>query len=275
MNWALTLLALCCYSLLGLTLKSAAMKDNNPGRLIWVALVVVSVISLTLGLVSGAVWTWQAVLLGLASGAFFYLASVERVKALQTTPAGVVFAVTNLDLVVNSVVVALIPFFHSPFTPAKGAAAALAGAAIVMTVWSREAKASGSISLHTYISLGLLVFAGMGFTLYSQLAMPVALFMFFDHVAGVGLNIREARNVTSGEIRWGLGVGALMFVGLWSLMTSMSMAPTLISQTLIVVSMNTVAVAVLSWVVLKEKLSQRQVLALLLAVGACIVSALA
>ena len=68
MNWTLTILALGFYSLLGLTLKSAALKKNDPGRLIWVALIVVSATSLALVLLKRIAWTWQAVALDLVSG---------------------------------------------------------------------------------------------------------------------------------------------------------------------------------------------------------------
>jgi drug/metabolite transporter (DMT)-like permease len=271
MNWALTILALVCYSLLGLTLKSAAIRKNDPGRLIWVALIVVSVASLGAFLLgSQHDWGWQGIALGLASGVFFYLASVERVKALQSTPAGVVFAVTNLDLVISSVLAALLPFLADTLNLQKIVAAALAATAIFLVSWTRDRRQQVAVSPHTYVSLGLLVISAMGYTIYSaRLAYPVFLFMFFDHLAGVLLNARDMRNVKQVEIGWGVAAGALMFVGLWSLMTALQTS--VISLTLIAVSLNTVAVALLSWLFLKERLTVYQVVALFVAVAASIV----
>jgi drug/metabolite transporter (DMT)-like permease len=271
MNWALTILALICYSLLGLTLKSAAVRKNDPGRLIWVALIVVSVASLGAFLLgSQRDWGWQGIALGLASGVFFYLASVERVKALQSTPAGVVFAVTNLDLVISSVLAALLPFLADTLNLQKIVAAALAAAAIFLVSWSRDHRQQGTVSPHTYVSLTLLVISAMGYTIYSaRLEYSVFLFMFFDHLAGVLLNARDVRNVKQVEIGWGVAAGALMFVGLWSLMTALQTS--IISLTLITVSLNTVTVALLSWLFLKERLTVYQVVALFVAVAASIV----
>jgi drug/metabolite transporter (DMT)-like permease len=269
MRWDLTLLALGCYSLLGLTLKTAAMKKNDPGRLIWFALVVVSVISLGLTLFNRVAWSWQAVVLGLLSGVFFYLASVERVKALQTSPAGVVFAITNLDLVINSVVVAFLPFLNGVVTVQKIAAAVLAGVAVLLVSWARGQK--GKISWHTYLSLGLLVISGLGYTIYASFGFPVILFIFVDHFAGVILNAPSARNLTRSEILWGSAAGLLMFVGLNSLMSALQASVESISLTLILVSLNTVAIAFLGWLLLKEKLTRQQIVAVVLAVIASVV----
>lgn len=269
MNWTLTILALGCYSLLGLTLKSAALKKNDPGRLIWVALIVVSAISLAFVLLERTVWTWQATALGLVSGVFFYLASVARVKALQSTPAGVVFAITNLDMVVSSVLAATLPFLEGGLTPQKLIAAGLAATAIFLVSWKRRRDQHGTVSPHTYVSLALLVVSAMGYTIYAHLGYPVFLFMFVDHLAGVLLNARNMPNLTRSEMGWGCAVGVLMFVGLWSLMTALQAS--VISLTLIVVSLNTVAIALLSWLVLKERLTSGQILALLAAVAASIV----
>jgi drug/metabolite transporter (DMT)-like permease len=267
MNWFLTLLALACYSLLGLVLKSAAIKNNHPARLIWVALMIASGASLVAVLVSQSAWTWPAILIGLVSGVFFYLASVERVKALQTMPAGVVFAITNLDLVANSMIVALLPFLEGQLTWAKMLAIGLAALAILLASWSRTQEQSRWISPHTFISLALLVVSALGYTIYARLALPVFLFMFTDHLAGVLLNFRSSRSLTRSEIAWGAGIGALMFTGLWSLMTALQTSAT-ISLVLIVVSLNTVMVAMLSRLVLKEKLMPNQIAALVLAVAA-------
>jgi drug/metabolite transporter (DMT)-like permease len=264
MRWDLTLLALGCYSLLGLTLKSAAMKKNDPGRLIWFALVVVSVISLGLTLFTRVTWSWQAVVLGLVSGGFFYLASVERVKALQTSPAGVVFAITNLDLVINSMVVAFLPFLNGAVTVQKITAAVLAGIAIFLVSWARGQK--GKISWHTYLSLGLLVISGLGYTTYASFGFPVILFIFVDHFAGVILNAPSARNLNRSEIIWGSAAGLLMFVGLNSLMNALQASVATISLTLIIVGLNTVVIALLGWLLFKEQLTRQQVLAVILAV---------
>jgi drug/metabolite transporter (DMT)-like permease len=269
MNWAPTILALGCYSLLGLTLKGAALKKNDPSRLIWVALIVVSAISLIFVLLMRTAWTWQAVVLGLVSGIFFYLASVERVKALQSTPAGVVFAITNLDLVVNSVLAATLPFLEGELTPQKLIAAGLAAVAILLVSRVRREDQHGMVSSHTYVSLALLVLSAMGYTVYAHLGYPILLFIFVDHLAGVLLNARSMPNLTRSEMGWGCAVGVLMFTGFWGLMTALQTS--VISLTLIIVSLNTVAIALLSWLILKEKLTVGQILALFTAVAASIV----
>jgi hypothetical protein len=68
----------------------------------------------------------------LISGALFYLASIYRVKALQTTPVSIVFALTNLDLVLSGAIALCIPTFGEPLTIWRILAVLVAGMAILL-----------------------------------------------------------------------------------------------------------------------------------------------
>src|SRR3712207_3089477 len=129
---ALILVSLIAYSVIALLLKAPAGR-TQPDPLAVVALGAVA-LAAAATMVARGEWggTWMGAVLALGAGALFYTASVYRLKALATTPVSLVFALTNLDLVLSGAVALAIPAFGQPLTPWHVLAIIVAAGAILL-----------------------------------------------------------------------------------------------------------------------------------------------
>jgi hypothetical protein len=197
--------------------------------------------------------TWSGAAIALVSGALFYLASVYRVKALMTTPVSLVFALTNLDLVISGAIALVLPIFGQALTLWNVLAVVVAGAAILLGAQIRGVE---RISVNAFVSLALLSVSALGFVLYARL-FPEALlfFILLDHLAGVLLNGRALRDVQRSEVVWGTVLGICMFIGFWSLLLALAQSGSNTTLVLLVLSMKTPLIAVFAVPVFKERFS--------------------
>lgn len=261
--YGLVAAALVAYTAIALIFKAAASR-TRPDQLVIVALATVTLIAAVLMVVRGE-WggTWLGGALALISGALFYFASTLRARALATTPASLVFAVTNLDLVVSGAIVLFIPAFGQPVTPWHVLAILTAGGAIVLGARVRDVERIGGA---TFGSLALLAAAATGFVLYAHF-FPGALlfFILLDHLAGVLLNGRVLRDVRRAELSWGIPLGLCMFIGFWCLLQALTMAGDQTTLVLLVLSLKTPLIALLSAVTFGERATREKLAAVALA----------
>ena len=153
-------ISLTAYVAIALLFKAAA-PHTRPDQLVVVALSSVVVIAAVLMLVRGE-WggTWLGAAIALVAGCLFYFASIFRVRALATTPVSLVFAVTNLDLVVSGALALVLPFFGQSLTIWHVLALVVAASAILI---GGQIRGVDHISAHTFVSLALLSGASIGF----------------------------------------------------------------------------------------------------------------
>ena len=250
---ALILVSLSAYSVVALLFKAAAER-SQPGHLVVVALTVVAFLATAMMVVRGE-WggTWAGGALALGAGALFYVASVYRVKALATTPVSLVFALTNLDLVLSGALALIIPAFDQPLTLWHMLAIVVAGGAILL---GTRITGVERISATTFVSLALLVASALGFVVYARF-FPTALlfFILLDHLAGVLLNGRALRTVRKSELLWGSALGLCMFVGFWALLQALATNSDRITFVLLALSMKTPLIALLAIPVFKERVT--------------------
>jgi hypothetical protein len=250
---ALVAISLLAYTAVALLFKAAAGRTESD-RLVVVAVSVVTLITAAVMLMRGE-WggTWWGAAIALISGTLFYIASVYRVKALATTPVSLVFAVTNLDLVVSGALALLIPAFGQPLSVWHLLAVIATGAAILLTAQTRRVE---SVSVYTFVSLAILAASAMGFVVYARF-FPTALlfFILLDHLAGVLLNGRALISVKRHEVMWGTALGVCMFIGFWSLLQALAVSGNQMTLVLLALSMKTPFITALAVPVFKERLS--------------------
>lgn len=256
-------LSLAAYTLIALLFKAAA-AHTRPTQLVVVAISTVSLLAGLTMLLRGE-WggTWLGAAIALFAGGLFYLASVYRVRALQTTPVSLVFAVTNLDLVVSGAVVLLIPALGQPTTPWHLLAIVVAALAILA---GTRVRADDHISTTTFLALALLATSASGFVLYARF-FPAALlfFILLNHLAGVLLNGRALLTAQRPELAWGGLIGVCMFVGFWSLLQALALSGEHLTFVLLALSMKTPFIALLSVPIFREQFSRTKVAAVGLA----------
>ena len=250
---ALILVSLVAYTAIALLFKAAAPRTQSD-RLVVVAVTVVALAAAGMMIVRGE-WggTWIGAAIALFSGTLFYLASVYRVKALTTTPVSLVFALTNLDLVISGAIALFLPVFGQSLTPWNVLAVVVAGAAILLGAQIRGVE---RISGYTFVSLAILSVSALGFVVYAHF-FPTALlfFILLDHLAGVLLNGRALRAVQRSEVVWGTGLGVCMFIGFWSLLQTLASSGSNVTLVLLVLSMKTPLIALLAVPVFKERVT--------------------
>jgi hypothetical protein len=259
----LIVISLTAYIAIALLFK-AASSHTRPDHLVMVALSSVALISAVMMIIRGE-WggTWLGALIAIVSGALFYFASIFRVRALATTPVSLVFAVTNLDLVVSGTLALLIPIFGQSLTIWQVLALITAASAILI---GGHIRGVDHISADTFISLALLSGASIGFVLYAYF-FPTALlfFILLDHLAGVVFNGRTLLSVQRSEIGWGLVVGICMFVGFWSLLQAITLSANNVSLVLLVLSLKTPFIALLAVPLFRERVTWAKFGAVILA----------
>lgn len=248
----LILVSLVAYTAIACLFKAAAPHTRSD-RLVVIAVAVVTLAAAVMMIIRGE-WggTWAGTGIALISGALFYLASVYRVKALKTTPVSLVFALTNLDLVISGAIALVLPVFGQPLTVWSGLAVAVAGAAVL---FGTQIRGVDRISGYTFVSLALLAVSALGFVLYTRF-FPTALlfFILLDHLAGVLLNGRVLRDVQRNEVLWGAALGMCMFVGFWSLLQALASSAN-VTMVLLALSMKTPLIALLAVPVFKERVT--------------------
>ena len=249
---ALILISLVAYTAIACLFKAAAPHTQSD-RLVVIAVAVVTLAAAGMMIVRGE-WggTWAGAAIALISGALFYLASVYRVKALKTTPVSLVFAFTNLDLVISGAIALVLPIFGQSLTVWSVLAVAVAGAAVL---FGTQIRGVDRISGYTFVSLALLAFSALGFVFYTRF-FPTALlfFILLDHLAGVLLNGRVLRDVERNEVLWGVALGVCMFIGFWSLLQALANTGS-ITLVLLALSMKTPLIAMLAVPVFKERVT--------------------
>ena len=249
---------------LGAVQFKAASARTRPDQLVVVAITTVTLLAGFTMLLRGE-WggTWPGAAIALLAGGLFSLASVYRVRALKETPVSLVFAVTNLDLVVSGAVALLIPAFGQPFSPWHLLAIVAAALAILAGTKVRPGE---RISSTTFLSLALLAASATGFVVYARL-FPGALlfFILLDHLAGVLLNGRALLTVQRRELGWGTALGVCMFVGFWSLLQALALSGEHLTFVLLALSMKTPFIALLSVPIFREQFSRTKIAAVGLA----------
>jgi hypothetical protein len=257
---ALILISLAAYTAVALLFKAAA-PHTQPDRLVVVALVVVTLITAALMLVRGE-WggAWFGAAIALLSGGLFYLGSVCRVKALATTPVSLVFAITNLDLVLSGAVALFLPIFGQTVTVWNVPAVVVAGMAILL---GAQIRGVDHIAPHTFLALGILTVSSLGFVSYARFFPTTLLFfILFNHLAGVLLNGRALRAVQRSEIMWGSALGVCMFLGFWTLLQALAISGDHMTLMLLVLSMKTPLIALLAVPVFKERMTKAKLAAI-------------
>lgn len=248
----LILISLVAYTTIACLFKAAAPR-TRPDRLVVVAVAVVALAAAGMMIARGE-WggTWTGAAIALVAGTLFYSASVYRVRALATTPVSLVFAITNLDLVISGAVALVLPIFGQTLTIWSVLAVAVAGAAVL---FGAQIHGADRISGYTFLSLAILAFSALGFVFYTRL-FPTALlfFILLDHLAGVLLNGRVLRDVQRSELLWGTALGACMFIGFWSLLQALA-SSTSVTLVLLALSMKTPLIALLAVPVFKERVT--------------------
>lgn len=248
----LILISLVAYTAIACLFKAAA-PHTRPDHLVVVAVAVVTLAAGGMMIVRGE-WggTWVGAAIALIAGALFYMASVYRVKALQTTPVSLVFALTNLDLVISGAIALVLPVFGQTLSVWSVLAVVIAGAAVL---FGTQIRGVDRISGYTCVSLAILAVSALGFVLYTRF-FPTALlfFILLDHFAGVLLNGRVLRNAQRNEVLWGAALGVCMFIGFWSLLQALASTSS-VTLVLLALSMKTPLIALLAIPVFKERVT--------------------
>ena len=259
----LTATSVVAYSIMALLYK-AAVPYVRAERMIWVATLVATVLGLVVWLASSEEAPLEGWVLGAVAGLTFYFASIARARAVQTSPVSLVFAITNLDLILAGAVTMAIPFFSNPPTLWKILACVVATAAVLL---GSQVRGVEKLSPLTYLCLALLIVSAIASLTYARI-LPGALlfFLFIDHLAGLVPNLHLARGIQKAEWLWGLGVGVSMFIGFWTLLIAQARSPAQsLTLVLLALSMKTPLTAALSIPLFKEALTVPKLLALLLA----------
>lgn len=259
----LIVIALAAYVGVALLFKAGALRVP-PDRLITVALLVVSLIAaIMMALRSEWGGTWAGLGIALLSGALFYVGSLFRVKALQTTPVSLVFAVTNLDLVLSGVVALVIPAFGQTFTPWHLLAIAAAGGAMFVGTQMRGVE---RFSIYTFISLAILSLSSLGFVIYARwFSSALLFFILFDHLAGLLLNGRALLSTQRSDLGWGIALGICMFVGFWALLQAIALSNSNVTLVLLAISLKTPLIAIAAVPVFREPITRHKLAAVALA----------
>jgi drug/metabolite transporter (DMT)-like permease len=258
----LTLISIVAYTLLSLSLKAAAIRVRSD-KVITIAMGVVALLAGIFAFINGE-WrgSWLGAAIAVIAGIVFFIAALYRMRALETAPVSLVFAITNLDLVVSGVLTMLIPIFGVQITPGRILAVIVAGAALLV---GQRIKGVDRLPVSAFISLGLLSLAGMGYITYAAFFTPLLFFIFWDHLAGFALNIKSLPGINRNEIGWGVLAGVCMFVGFWTLMLALSVDNANIPLILLALSMRTPITALLAVPIFKEKFDLPKLAAIILA----------
>ncbi len=260
----LTAASVVAYSVMALLYKAAA-PSVRADRMVWVATVVATLLGLIVWLLSAEGVPLIGVLLGLAAGVTFYVGSVLRARAVATSPTSLVFAITNLDLVLAGAFTMAIPWFNNAPTPGKIIGCVLAALAVLLG--SQLRSSNEQLSPLTYLCLLLLIASALVSVTYARM-LPNALlfFLFIDHAAGMLPTLHLGRGLKRPELLWGLGVGVSMFVGFWTLLLAQAnSSPENLTLVLLALSLKTPATALLSIPIFKEQLTSTKLAALGLA----------
>ena len=262
----LTATSVVAYSILALLFKAAAMRVRSA-PLVYASSVVSTVFGIVFFMVRGDAWVWPAVGLGFLAGVTFYFATIYRAKALATSPASLVFAISNLDLIIAGVVILLLSLFAAdggdPALWRKLLAVALAGVAVLLGAQVRGVE---TLSRYTYYCLGLLVISTLAATAYARLyGTLIGLLMLVDFAAGVIPGVHLTRQVTRAEWLWGGVIGIITFGGFLAMIIAQANASELdLPFVLLALNLKTPLTALLAVPVFKEQLTWQKVAAITL-----------
>lgn len=262
MFW-LTATSVVAYSILALVYK-AASPHVRPTHMVYTSSLVCMLLSLVYYAFKGGGGTWLGAALGLFAGLTFYIASIYRAKAVATSPVSLVFAITNLDLVLAGAVVLFIPAFAAEPTIWNIIACIVAAGAVLVGGVVRGVE---TISRYTFIALGLLVVSTLAAGLYARsFPQQLAFLMILDYAAGVVPNFHLTPRVQKAEWRWGLLAGLLIFGGFWVGIEAQARASAAdLPLVFLALSLKTPLTAVLAVPLFKERLTVQKVAAVSLA----------
>lgn len=283
---ALVSVAIVAYTVLSFLLKMGA-ENGRPDRVITTAVAVVTVLAAIFALATEGrnvfkpVWNSDdssavilGILLSLGAGILFYIASVYRVKALQTAPASTVFAITNLDLVTSGFLIVILSLFvpalnhGASFSPAqlgvRLVAILIAGGAILI---GQQLQGKESLPRETFLSLLILSLSALGYVFYATFLTPILFFIVLDHLAGVILNARSLVDVKQVELKWGAAIGLCMFIGFWALLQAISLSQGN-PAVLLALNLKTPLTAILAVPLFKETMTRDKIAAVVLATAA-------
>lgn len=263
----LTLFSIAAYVLLSLVLKVSAQRAHSD-QVITVAFGTVALLATVLAIATGE-WngTLPGAVIAVVAGAIFFAASFYRMRALETASASLVFAITNLDLVVSGAAIMLVPVFGIQTSPKHILAIIIAGGAILV---GQRVKGIENLPSSAFLSLALLSIASIGYITYAAFFTPLVFFIVLNHLAGFILNIKALPGANKGELGWGIAAGSCMFIGFWTLMSALSMSCTDIPSILLALSMRTPITALLAVPIFKEQLNPLKMTAMALATIAVI-----
>lgn len=117
---------------------------------------------------------------------------------------------------------------------------------------------------HMFLSLILFFVSALGFILYSRNFTNILLFIFLETLIGVLFNYKHLTKITRLEWKYGTVLGVLFFAAFASLMTAIQYGKNIFS-TLIIISFPTVIATLIFLVILKEKLTKKVLLGIILA----------
>lgn len=249
------------YSILALLFKVAAPQVRSA-HMVYAASVIPTILGLIYFLLFERTWHWGAAGLAFLAGITFYFATIARTKALVSSPTSLVFAITNLDLIVAGAVMLFLP--NGNPTVLKFAAVVLAGVAVLIGAQVRGVE---SLNRYTYICLGLLVVSTLAAITYARnFGALLGVLMFVDFLAGVIPGVHRTRLVTRREWLWGALIGSITF-GAFLLMIIAQSRATIEQLPLVLLMLNlkTPLTAMLAVPIFKEQLTVHKIVAVVLA----------
>lgn len=279
MVFGLTALAVVAYSGLSLLFKALASR-TRPAQMVYASSVIATICGLIYFIASGESWSWPAAILAFLAGVTFYFATIARAKALEHSPASLVFAISNLDLVVAGVIILLLPAAWNMLqvgsvtinlpsqagNPTLGNLLACVLTAVAVLIGA-QVKGSEKLSNATYVCLGLLVVSSFAAVTYARnFGAQIGLLMFVDFAAGVIPGLHLTPQVRRHEWGWGAVVGLITFGGFVAMMhaQAMSDAATL-PFVLLAINLKTPITAIIAVPLFREQLTARKIIAVSLA----------
>jgi len=118
---------------------------------------------------------------------------------------------------------------------------------------------------HAFLALIIFVFSSIGYVLYSKLFTNIFLFIFLETLIGVLFNYKHIPKITRQEWKYGIVLGVLFFVGFFSFMNALQYEENVFMTLVINVFPSVVAIFIFL-VILKEKLTKKMLLGIILAI---------
>lgn len=280
-NWfVMSLAALLCYGLFAFLYKVAAVRKMNSVAVVNLSTATVFGLGLAVLVVRGFVVPERPSLLFLAvgNGLFFTLGSVLKMESLRFLPAAIAFSLAKTNILF--VLLAAVAIFGE--RPSLLQVAGIASA-VGMLLIARRRPALGSGCAHPcsrgfFLALGgafcTALTVSLGRTaarsdldriLYVTCSYGLAAFFSLLWSRGVGAS---PRTLGRGGAALGMAAGLLNFVGYLCVLQAFAVGPLSAAQP--VMSMSILVPIALSALMFKERLTLRNLLALLLALAAAI-----